>query len=36
MLKCQELKSLYSTSEFKEKYIDIEIPRGHIILHILR
>lgn len=24
MLKCQELKSLYNTSEFKEKYIDIE------------
>lgn len=30
MLKCQELKSLYNTSEFKEKYIDIERTLGAV------
>lgn len=30
MLKCQELKSLYNTSEFKEKYIDIERTLGSV------
>lgn len=30
MLKCQELKSLYNTSEFKEKYIDTERKQGAV------